>query len=67
VEKEVKLSNVQPGVTYIQNWALRITSQAKNRGEQDLGIIIVVKYFFTFRKSPEFKIRPIFISIIVVL
>jgi hypothetical protein len=45
VKKEVKLLNVEPGVTYIQNWALTTMSQAKNRGEQDLGIIIVREVF----------------------
>lgn len=59
MEKEVKLLNVQPVVTYIQNWALTIMSQAKSRGEQYLGIIIDCEAFFSFaKKSPEFKIRP---------
>jgi len=51
VEKEVKLLSVQPGVTYIQNWALTIMSQAKRRSEQDLGIIIAREAFFFICKK----------------
>jgi hypothetical protein len=37
-------------VTYIQNWALTTMSQAKNRGEQVIGIIIVREVFVHLQK-----------------